>query len=299
MKKSLIAAAIAGALAFPASAALAQAAAAPASPHSFTPNVGVVTDYLFRGVSQSKGGAALQGGLDYSHTSGFYAGIWGSTISWVKQFLGSGTTEIDVYGGYKSTFGGGDWNYDVGLISYNYTGKGAATGTAGFAGFSPLYNPNTAEVYGAIGYKWLTLKYSHAISKNFIGWVPYNPAAAGFDYSQSTRGSNYLELNAAFDLGDGWGVSAHVGSQKIKNITPIAGVFTDAGYRDWNIGVTKDVGFGVVGLSYSDTNVSGTCNSTTGGTNPYCWGDNMHLPTASGFKDAARGTAVLSFKKTF
>lgn len=298
MRKILIAAAVAGAFSLP-SVVMAQAAA-PASPHTFTPNVGVVSDYLFRGISQSKGGAALQGGVDYSHSSGLYAGVWASSITWVKQYLGKGSTEIDLYGGYKNSFAGGDWNYDVGLIAYNYTGKGAATGAAGFAGFSPLYNPNTTEVYGAIGYKWLTAKYSHTVSKNFIGWVPYRPGVAGnFDYSQSTRGSNYLELNAAYDLGNGWGVSGHVGKQKVKNTQAIAGTFTDASYSDWNIGVTKDVGFGVVGLTYSDTDVSGTCVGATGGTNPYCWGDNMNVATATGFKDAARGTAVLSFKKTF
>jgi uncharacterized protein (TIGR02001 family) len=68
MRKSLIAAAIAGTVALP-SAVMAQAAA-PASPHTFTPNVGIVSDYLFRGVSQTRGGAALQGGVDYSHSSG-------------------------------------------------------------------------------------------------------------------------------------------------------------------------------------------------------------------------------------
>ncbi len=297
MRKSLLAAAVAGVFALPAVAFAADAAPTPT--HTFTPNVGVVSDYLFRGISQTKGGAALQGGIDYSHSSGLYAGVWASTITWVKQYLGKGSTEIDLYGGYKNTFAGGDWNYDVGLIAYNYPGKGSATGEVGFAGFGPLYNPNTTEVYGALGYKWLTAKYSHTVSKNFIGWVPYSPSAAGLDYSKSTRGSNYLELNAAYDIGNGWGISGHVGKQKVKNIEAIPGTFTDASYTDWNVGVTKDVGFGVVGLTYSDTDVSGTCNSGTGGTNPYCWGDNMHLPTASGFKDAARGTAVLSFKKTF
>ena len=303
MRKTLIAAAIAGAFCLPSvvmAQAAAPAAAAPASPHTFSPNVGVVSDYLFRGISQSKGGAALQGGIDYSHSSGLYAGVWVSTITWVKQYLGSGSTEIDLYGGYKSSIGESDWSYDVGLIAYNYTGQGVKTGFVGNTAFSPLYNPNTTEVYGALSYKWLTLKYSHTVSNNFIGWVPYRPGVAGnFDFSQSTRGSNYLELNAAYDLGDGWGISGHVGAQKVKNIQAIPGVFTDASYRDWNIGVTKDVGFGVVGLTYSDTNVSGTCNGATGGTNPYCWGDNMNQLTASGFKDAARGTAVLSFKKTF
>jgi hypothetical protein len=125
MRKSLIAAAIAGTFALP-SVAMAQAAAAPASPHTFSPNIGVVSDYLFRGVSQTRGGAALQGGVDYSHSSGLYAGIWASTITWVKDAYGSGSTEIDYYGGYKNSFGGSDFTYDIGAIAYTYPGKGNA-----------------------------------------------------------------------------------------------------------------------------------------------------------------------------
>ncbi|MCK9380948.1 MAG: TorF family putative porin [Sulfuritalea sp.] len=287
MNKTLIAAAVAGAFSLPLAAVAADAA--PASPHTFTANVGLVSDYLFRGVSQTHGGAALQGGVDYAHSSGLYAGAWGSTITWVKDFLGKGSTEVDLYGGYKNTFAGGDWNYDVGVIAYNYPGKGSAIPTI-------LANPNTQEVYGAIGYKWVTLKYSQAVSKNFIGWY------GGTALDQNTRGSGYLELNASYDVGDGWGLTGHYGTQKVKNSVATAGGVNSANYSDWKLGVTKDFGFGIVGLAYSDTNVSGSCNSTTGGTNAYCWGNGNFVsgvgPT-SGFRDVAKGQVVLSFLKNF
>jgi uncharacterized protein (TIGR02001 family) len=294
MHKTLIATAVATALAAP----TLVLAADPTPTHSFSPNIGVVSDYLFRGVSQTRHKPAIQGGVDYSHASGLYAGVWGSTITWVKDYLGSGTTEIDLYGGYKNSLAGGDVTYDVGLIHYNYPGKGGSTkGNA--AVFSQLANPNTTEVYGAIGYKWITVKYSQAISSHFIGWVP--TTAAGVDPTRNTKGSNYLEVNAAYDLGNGWGVSGHVGKQKVKNVVAITGGTLDANYTDWNVGVTKDVGFGVVGLTYSDTNVKGTCDSSVGGTNAYCWGTNMNSTTGgqNGFKDVAKGTVFLSFKKTF
>jgi uncharacterized protein (TIGR02001 family) len=289
MRNTLIAAAVAGAFSLP-SVVMAQAAA-PASPHTFTANVGVVSDYLFRGVSQTRGGAALQGGVDYSHSSGLYAGAWGSTITWVKDWLGKGSTEVDLYGGYKNSFAGGDWNYDVGLITYIYPGHGNPQPTI-------LANPNTTEVYGAIGYKWVTLKYSHAVSKNFIGWY------GGTAFDQNTRGSNYLELNAAYDLGDGWGLTGHYGMQKVKNSVAIPGVITDANYNDWKIGVTKDVGFGVVGLAYSDTDTSGACgNPFPASASAYCWGTNSNVAAATGptngFKNVAKGQVVLSFIKTF
>lgn len=297
MRKTLIATSVATALAAP-SLVL---AADPTPAHTFSPNVGVVSDYLFRGVSQTRGGAALQGGVDYSHSSGLYAGVWASTITWVKDYLGSGTTEIDFYGGYKNSIAGGDVTYDVGLIHYNYPGSGSATkGNA--AVFSQLANPNTTEIYGAIGYKWLTLKYSQAVSSHFIGWVP--TTAAGADPSRNTRGSSYLELNAGYDLGNGWGISGHVGKQKVKNVVAIAANGSpDADYMDWNIGVSKDVGFGVVGLTYSETDAAGSCGNPFPATNAsfYCWGTNMNSTTGgqNGFKDVAKGTVVLSFKKTF
>ena len=55
----------------------------------------------------------------------------------------------------------------------------------------------------------------------------------------------------------GWGVSAHIGHQKVENSIDAGGLY-NASYSDWNVGVTKDVGFGVVGLKYSDTNAKGS-----------------------------------------
>jgi uncharacterized protein (TIGR02001 family) len=281
MQKQLIAVAVAGALAAP------LAFAQDATPSPLTFNVGIVSDYLFRGISQTHGDPALQGGVDYLHPSGFYVGAWASSITWVKDWLGKGSTEIDVYGGYKNSFAGGDWTYDVGLISYNYPGHGSA---------SPgnLANPNTTEVYGALGYKWLTAKYSHTTSSHFVGWY------GGPAYDQKTRGSGYFELNASYDLGNGWGLVGHAGHQKVKNSVAVGGV-SDASYSDWKIGVTKDVGFGVVGLAYSDTDTSGSCPAAGGGTNAYCWGTGGTATSApnANFRDVSKGTAVLSFVKTF
>ncbi|MCX7148407.1 MAG: TorF family putative porin [Rhodocyclales bacterium] len=286
MRKTLLAAAVAGAFSLPA-----VVMAADATPtHTFTPNIGVVSDYLFRGVSQTHGGAALQGGVDYAHASGLYAGIWGSTITWVKDANGKGSTEVDLYGGYKNTFAGGDWNYDVGLIAYNYPGHGPAVRNVNAT-------PNTTEVYGALGYKWLTVKYSQAVSTNFIGWQ------GGPAFDQKTRGSGYLELNAAYDLGAGWGVAGHYGNQKVKNSVNIPGGVFSANYSDWNIGVTKELSFGVVGLTYSDTNTSGVCSQNAAtNTNPYCWGAGNWTSTTgstTNFRDVSKGALVLSFKKTF
>ena len=264
MKKIILAALLASAFAAPAMAQTAapaapEAAAAPASP--FTANVSLATEYIYRGIAQTNRKPAIQGGFDYAHSSGLYVGTWASNISWLSD-IGPGISapiEIDVYGGFKNTFGGGDFNYDVGVLTYNYPGSYPS-------GFT---KPNTTEVYGSLGWKWLSAKYSYVVSTNIFGFTGTN--------GENTRGSDYLELNANYDLGNGWGVLGHAGHQKIKH-------FSDASYSDYKVGVTKDVGFGVVGLSYWDTNAKGDVGE------PYRNAYN---------KDLGKGAVLLSFTKTF
>ena len=260
MRKSLIAVAIAGAFSLP-SVVMAQAAApAAASPHTFTGNVGLFSDYRFRGISQTFGKPAVQGGFDYAHASGLYVGVWGSNISWLSDLPGdiSSSIEIDVYGGYKGGFAG-DFSYDLGVLRYNYPGSYPH----GFV------DADTTEVYAGLGWQWLSAKYSHTVSKHIFGWFG--------DNGEKTRGSGYLELNATFDLGDGWGLTGHAGRQRIKH-------FSDASYTDWKIGVTKDVGVGTLGLAYVDTNADG------GAGEPY---RNAHN------KDLGKARLLLTFGKTF
>lgn len=247
--------------------ASAMAADAPASPHSISYNVGITTDYIFRGVSQSQHDPAISGGIDYSHASGLYAGTWVSTQKWV----GTGGTNLprtdayktgsdfewDVYGGYKGSVG--DLGYDVGLIHYAYDGDRGSAATAGLA------TPETTEVYIGASWKFLSAKYSYVVSPYFIGW--------GTPGAVKTDGSDYLELNANYDMGDGWGLIGHLGHQKVKNVG-------GASYTDWKVGVSKDLGFGVVSLTYSDTNADNAF---------YTWDG----------EKVAEGRFALSFSKSF
>jgi hypothetical protein len=93
---------------------------APEPDYTLSYNVGVVTDYRYRGISQSRLKPALQGGVDFAHKSGFYLGTWASTIKWIKDAGGDAPVEIDVYGGYKGT--AGSFGYDVGVLTYQYPG---------------------------------------------------------------------------------------------------------------------------------------------------------------------------------
>lgn len=244
---------------------VAMAEDAPVSPHTFTANIGVTTDYIFRGITQSQHNPAISGGVDYSHASGLYAGTWVSTQQWVKTggtdvandpYKTSSNLEMDLYGGYKGTVG--EVGFDVGAIYYYYNGNKVAT----------QVSPDTTEVYLGASYKMVSVKYSEAVSDYFIGWGTLN--------TTKTKGSNYLELNLSQDLGDGWGVLGHVGSQKVKNVPA-------ADYSDWKIGATKDVGFGTVTAAYSKTNAQGAAGQA------YSW-DN---------KNTGKGVLAVSFAKTF
>lgn len=211
--------------------------AAVTSPHSFTGNLTLASEYLYRGIAQTNGKPALQGGFDYAHSSGAYLGVWGSTISWLSDAAAgvSAPLELDLYGGYKNSLAGGDFNYDVGVLSYRYPG----TYPNGFV------KPDTTEVYGALGWKFVSLKYSRVVSSHIFGFT--TPGG------EKTRGSGYLDLSASHDLGGGWGINAHAGHQTIKG-------YSDASYSDYKIGLTKELGsakFGSLGLTYSSTNAKG------------------------------------------
>ena len=94
-----------------------------------TGNVGAYSDYIFRGITQTGGGASLQGGLDYSHASGLYAGTWIANLNG-----GTASYETDFYGGYAGKVG--DLGFDLGVIEYYYRGASALNTTEFYAGGS-------------------------------------------------------------------------------------------------------------------------------------------------------------------
>jgi len=290
MRKTIIAASLATvAFAVPnlaaaqAAAAPAAAPAAPASPHTITGNAGLFSSYRFRGIDQTFGKPALQGGIDYSHTSGFYVGNWNSNVNQGAGYPG-GNLEMDFYGGWKGTWG--DWGLDVGDIYYYYPGTNAtaisvpvvASNRAPFTVHTGSVHNN--ELYIAGSWKWISLKYSHATSDYFS--------------TPNTKGSNYLDLSATYDLGDGWGINGHVGHLNFKNMT-------NGNYTDWKLGVTKDLKGWVFGAAFVATNAKGSC-SATAVNQPYCFGNGEPGTTFTGFdknKDAGRNTIVVSVSKTF
>lgn len=203
------------------------------SPHSLSANVSLTSDYIFRGISQTGGDAAVQGGFDYAHSSGFYLGTWASNVGWIEDFQGyaSGNVEIDLYAGYGGSIGSTDFTYDLGAIQYMYPGKRAGAVKA-----------DTTEVYASLGWKWFTLKYSHYLSDEVFGFA-------------NADGSYYWDVSASLPIGEtGFTVDAHWGTFNFKNNGP-------QDYDDWKLGVTYDMGKlsktmenVSVGLMYTDTN---------------------------------------------
>jgi uncharacterized protein (TIGR02001 family) len=195
--------------------------AAPEPDYTLAFNVGAVTDYRYRGISQSRLKPALQGGADFAHKSGFYLGTWASSIKWIKDGGGDAEAEVDIYGGYK--FNAGPVAMDVGLLRYLYPNSSLGV------------NPDTTEVYVAGTWGPATLKYSHAIT-NLFGFA-------------DSKNSYYVDLNATFETGI-WGLTftPHVGYQRVsKNST--------YSYTDWSLGLGKDFGKGFsASLAYVDTN---------------------------------------------
>ena len=275
MQKSLLAVAVAGLSSLSASVALAEEAA---NPHTLTGNLSVVSDYRFRGITQTFEKPALQGGIDYSHASGIYLGNWNSNVSEGAGFPGA-NLEMDFYGGWK--YASGDWGLDVGAIYYYYPGSDFER----FGPTGPLTNPKTGkthtgkvdntEVYIGGSWKFISLKYYYAVSDYFS--MP------------GTDGSSYLDLSASYDLGNGWGVSAHVGKFNADGIN-MPGL--DIDYTDYKIGVTKDIGGWVFGAAYVGTNADGSCSKGE----YYCF---IKSVSSTKTKDAGDDTFIVSVSKSF
>ena len=208
-------------------------AAAPEPDYTVTFNVGAVSDYRVRGIEQTAGQPSLQGGVDFAHKSGVYLGAWAaSNLKWIKDFnqATKGDYEVDLYGGYKGEFTKG-LSYDVGVITYQYPGNNSgAVGTPGAGSFSKA---DTTEFYGAITYNIVTLKYNQSVG-DFLG-------------NLNSNGSRYWDLSAAFDLGNGFTLTPHVGYQTIPNQSLGTKVGDAANYMDYALTLSKDFGNGFVG----------------------------------------------------
>ncbi len=202
-------------------------------------NVGVVSDYRVRGIDQTSGDPALQGGIDFTTKAGIYLGTAFSNVKWVKNLNGAtkGSYELDLYGGYRAQITDTDFSYDVGVITYQYPGNNS--GAAGTPGSGLFSNASTVEVYGDLTYTIYTLKYNRSVG-DFLG-------------NLNSSGSQYFDLSAAITLPNSFTLVPHIGHQYI------AGQNGNLDYSDISLTLSKDFGNGLVATAAAmDTNANKT-----------------------------------------
>ena len=223
--------ALVAALALPSLHVLAEDAPEAKSDYSVSYNIGLFSQYIFRGYTQTNGDPALQGGVDVEHSSGFYVGAWASNISWLEDtnsYSHGGSLELDLYAGYANEIGDTGISYDVGFLQYLYPGDVA-----------PDYaNANTTEAHIGLGYGWFDAAVHVVTSDTAWTWG-------------DARGTAYYEINAEVPVGDlvdykylsGVSANFHVGYQDFAG-HPVyaAGKYDNEidSYADWKIGLNKN-----------------------------------------------------------
>lgn len=223
----LIRAGIAGALLTSPLALLAntEPTTAEASPHSISANLGVVSNYIWRGVTQTDDGPAVQGGLDYSHSSGFYAGVWASNVDFNDD--DAPNYELDGYLGFGGTIIP-NLDYNLKAIYYAYPDADGAFKDYDFS-----------ELGGNLTYMGFTLGLDYTIWSELNEDVPF------------AQGDIYY--HAGFEYGDlpfGLGLGLRVGYYDFRHDDPAA-MGESADYWNWGLSISKEAGdFGTFSLNY-------------------------------------------------
>jgi uncharacterized protein (TIGR02001 family) len=193
-----------------------------------TGNLGLTSDYRFRGISQSQNAPAVQGGVDYNHSSGFYVGNWNSSVSSQLYTNGSGV-ESDLYAGFKKDIYKG-LTIDVGSYNYFYP---RATTTANTGS-----NFDTYEGFLGLGYGPVSAKYSRTLGNGYFG-------------TANARGSEYFQADLAYPLPikglEKVSLLAHAGRTNVANSSTLD-------YNDFNVGLGYDLkGWNLAAKYYTNT----------------------------------------------
>lgn len=155
-----------------------------------TGNIGVSNNYLWRGVTQTEDQAAISGGLDYSHASGFYAGTWASNINWGDETSDDTGYELDLYAGFGGEVGA--LGYDLGVIHYAY----------------PLHeDADFTEAY---------LSGSYSVFSAGLAYT-FNSDLAEDECSVFCEGDLYYHAGLDFEVAEDTGLSFLVGSYEFDN----------------------------------------------------------------------------------
>ncbi|UZW56707.1 TorF family putative porin [Sphingobium sp. JS3065] len=212
---------------------------APPSDITISGGATLVSDYRFRGISQTNKRAAVQGTFTVSHTSGFYATVWGSSVD---RYIYDNSQEIDLIAGYKHSFGG--TTLDVGVLYYYYPNSG-------------FKNSDFAEPYASV---------SHT-----LGPVTGKLSAAYAPKQQALSLDNVTKRDSLYIAGDlsaaipqtPLSLSAHLGRSFNRSYLTFGEKYTD-----WSVGASYTWKSLTLGVSYVDTNkdlFNGTRNISKAG----------------------------------
>ena len=196
-------------------------------------NLGLTSDYRFRGISQSQNAPAVQGGVDYNHSSGLYIGNWNSSVSSQVYTNGAGV-ESDLYAGWKKDIYKG-LTLDVGSYNYFYP---RATTTANTGS-----NFDTYEGFIGLGYGPLSAKYSRTLGNGYFG-------------TANARGTSYYQIDANYPIaGSQISLLAHAGHTNVANSSNLD-------YSDYNFGVGYNLqGWDLAAKYYTNGDKTSTFNT--------------------------------------
>ena len=181
-------------------------------------NFSMVSDYVFRGISQSQEDPTVQGGFDWAHESGIYLGTWASGVDFVGNGYDDGADiEWDLYLGYAGSIND-VWSWDVSYVQYLYPGT--------VSGVDYDYG----EALVAFGYKELVVM--------TLGYA--------YDVFNSDETGIYYEVSGGSDIGSaGWSWHAAVGHYDLDDL--------NSSYTHYSVGVAKAFEKISVGLTIHDS----------------------------------------------
>jgi uncharacterized protein (TIGR02001 family) len=203
----------------------AEPAAEPEEVHSVSANLGLVSDYRFRGISQTDRDPAIQGGFDYTYNpASIYVGTWASNVA-DDGFAGA-NFEWDVYGGWRPTFG--DFTLDAGVLYYAYPNSDPSQDTLEFKlGGTYDFGVVATSVTGFYSDDWF-----------------------------NTGDAYRVELGASIPLPADFALTAKFGWNEFDKSVKKGGL---PDYQDWSIGLTYAIGGATLGVSYVDTSGLDSC----------------------------------------
>lgn len=250
MKSRLFAGAAGLAAAFLATATPVMAQEEAPSEITVTGTVGLVTDYRFRGVSQTDKEMAIQGGITATHASGLYVGTWASNLSGWGTFGGS-NMELDLVGGFATEVSSGV-TLDVGLTWYMYPGGASDTDFAEpYVKLSTTMGPAKALIGVAYAPKQQALGRWYLDADSYATGIPDNAGAKSdnfYVWGDVSGGvpNTPVSLKAHLGYSDG---NSGLG----PNGTSVA---PTGSYLDWMLGADLALGPVTLGVAYVDTDIS-------------------------------------------